>query len=409
MRELVASATLQKPAIPLLDLDTNSKGGMSLSEVRTQLLQVDDLFRMCGLQHNLSEIGLKSTDSDEMSWRRKAGNGRNDASQQASGHCGGIGEALSEYLFAHEPIEWNRIGHFQDVTMRLIAERMLPNAAGSTYVKREVVNQKLGQLRRPKSNYHLYCSALNPGALELMKEVGCQLHFEVHLEKRVPSKAKTTNTLLLTSDVSELVECDHMLLYLNGMTWTRGDASAALSDEVLKAMNLGIHIMLVHEMPGGGGESVRYGCEFAEFFINPDGTTPIHLMKRGIYSEVALPLKGGAYRETSMVLVGMQLGMGNSSVEQQSMTQGSSKDIVAACSAYTQGLARCANITKAKPVRDSLRIQGAGVRLSTRMPSKVKSFGRFSFNRPSKPPAYGDAVTATSTTSAVEQSPIDSI
>ena len=36
------------------------------------------------------------------------------------------GAALAEALFAREPIEWNRIGVFQDITMRLVAQRLLP-------------------------------------------------------------------------------------------------------------------------------------------------------------------------------------------------------------------------------------------------------------------------------------------
>ena len=39
-------------------------------------------------------------------------------------------DALHAMLFHREPIEWNRIGHFQDITLRLIAERLLPNLAG---------------------------------------------------------------------------------------------------------------------------------------------------------------------------------------------------------------------------------------------------------------------------------------
>ena len=45
-------------------------------------------------------------------------------------------ERLLDVLFAAEPIEWNRIGAFQDVTMRLIAEQLL----------REVLDVGLGEL-----------------------------------------------------------------------------------------------------------------------------------------------------------------------------------------------------------------------------------------------------------------------
>ena len=42
MRELVASTTLQKPIIALTDPDA-SRGGMSLEEVHTQLIEADAL------------------------------------------------------------------------------------------------------------------------------------------------------------------------------------------------------------------------------------------------------------------------------------------------------------------------------------------------------------------------------
>jgi hypothetical protein len=35
-------------------------------------------------------------------------------------------------LFESEAIEWNRIGVFEAVTMRLIAERLLPDGEGTT-------------------------------------------------------------------------------------------------------------------------------------------------------------------------------------------------------------------------------------------------------------------------------------
>jgi len=87
-----------------------------------------------------------------------------------------------------------------------------------------------------------------------------------------------------------------MLLYLTGQTWTRGEASTKLGDELMKAMDLEVSILLVHEMPGAGGQEARFGCEFGSFFSCPDGATPGELIQRGIYSSIAVPLKGGAWR-----------------------------------------------------------------------------------------------------------------
>ena len=136
-------------------------------------------------------------------------------------------EELYGKLFADEPIEWNRIGHFQDVTMRQIAERVLPDSAGTTYVDHEIVNEEFGGIRPPTGRFHLYCSALNLGSKSLVLEVGMERDFKVSFE----DTSFEDNELYVTTDVANLPECDHMLLYLTGQTWTRAEASAALAEE----------------------------------------------------------------------------------------------------------------------------------------------------------------------------------
>ena len=87
--------------------------------------------------------------------------------------------------------------------------------------------------------------------------------------------------------------------------------SDALSQEVHRAMDLGVHVILAHEMPSEvGGQEARFGVEFGAFFYNGDaGTTPDSLLRRKIYSEIALPLRGGAWRDTSMTLLAGSFGM----------------------------------------------------------------------------------------------------
>ena len=290
MRELGASTNKNKELIALVDLDA-SRGGMSLEAVHTQLLNANDMYVKWGFQTKVSRRGGQEERTNE--WHKD-----NDWPG---------GQVLSNHLFAHEPIEWNRIGHFQDVTMRLIAERLLPNAIGATYVDREIVNQNFKPLRQPNAGFHVYCSVLNPGAIDFMHEVCSRRHFDIQLEKE--ATAKTSNKLFATAKVENLTNCDHFVLYLTDKTWTCGDTSQALGTELMKAMDLGVHVMLVHEMPGGGGQDARFGCEFGTFFCHPDGATPPELLTRGIYSEIAVPLKGGAWREASMALMGVALGL----------------------------------------------------------------------------------------------------
>ena len=88
MIEIRSTVLKKKPIIPVLDPD-KSRGGLSKEEILAQLVDSD------------SKWGKWGFDTD------------------------GLGEAkgkeLFETLFSYEPVEWNRMGHFPDVTMRLLA------------------------------------------------------------------------------------------------------------------------------------------------------------------------------------------------------------------------------------------------------------------------------------------------
>ena len=147
------------------------------------------------------------------------------------------GEALYTTLFSYEPIEWNRIGHFQDVTMRLLAERLLPlSLRGATYLQDELTcHEMLVPPPRGGRRFHLFCCADNEGARELASELGASLG----------------QTLEVTCDVGEVAACERALLYLNGKTWTSGDSnSGALALAVEAAMEAGVGLLLAHESLG---------------------------------------------------------------------------------------------------------------------------------------------------------------
>jgi len=320
---------MRKPIIPLIDLD-ESRGGLSLDEVRRQLVEADALH---------TKWGFRTQESDQ------------------EGPIWPGSDALHEHLFDGEPIEWNRIGHFQDVTMRLIAERMLDSGclpqqgegvAGTTYVDRELTAEKLGQLAPPRSSYHVYCSNNNPGAAALMQELasdrGMKLRREVSIgrqastgavakasvlvrsasegaleaRRRLVGRRQTNeaakNELRVTTSPGSLTESDHMLLYLTSKTWTQGKTSDALGREVMEAMEKEVHVLLAHEMTGIGGQEARDGCEFGTFFSCPEGATPEVLLKRGIYSQIAVPLKGGSWRQASMRLLAKSVALSEGDV-----------------------------------------------------------------------------------------------
>ena len=257
MIELRATVAKGKPIIALVDADAK-KGGLTKQQVLEQLLASDA---------NYEKWGFKDD--------------------------GPRGHALHEALFAAEPIEWNRIGAFQDITMRLIAQRLLPEGHAPSYVQGELISQPVAALPHPRDGrqYHVCMHASNAGAAALLEEVGAALELKIET----------------TTELRRMEECECMLVYLNAATWTSGEASAALAVAIGLAMDLEVRLLLAHEMVGVGGQEARGGCEFASFFSCPDGATPATLLKRGIYDTIAVALKGGAWREASMVMMAQAL------------------------------------------------------------------------------------------------------
>ena len=126
--------------------------------------------------------------------------------------------------------------------------------AENLYVQGELVNKRLRGLLPPTKGsgvgHHIFCSPNNIGSLELIQEL-----MDEH---------KELGRCATTQNLEDLDSCDHMLVYLTGLTWTSGETSLALASEVMKAMDAGINILLAHEMTGVGQEA-RNGCEFSIF------------------------------------------------------------------------------------------------------------------------------------------------
>ena len=254
MRELRSAVALGKRIFALLEPEP-SHGGLSLDEIAAQLLAADAHYDKWGFGGEEPR-----------------------------------GAALHEALLASEPIEWNRIGVFQDISMRLIAEAILPlHLHGVTYLQGEISRAAPVRLPPPRRSFawHVYCSPHVPGGVELIDEVAdaCQL------------------SVRASTQLDELVHCECMLVFLTGRTWTCGERSAAFAAEVRHAMDSGVRLLLAHEMPGVGGQIDRHGVEFSTFFACDAGATDPALLQRGIYSEIAVPLKGGEWREASMALL----------------------------------------------------------------------------------------------------------
>ena len=94
----------RKPLVALLEPD-ELKGGMTQKAI----------------QDTLTEEWLRKWHF-ELEWDQQSPDARMPSARE-----------VFENLFAIEPIEWNRLSSFQDVTMRLLAERTL---LGGTMSKR---------------------------------------------------------------------------------------------------------------------------------------------------------------------------------------------------------------------------------------------------------------------------------
>ena len=176
--------------------------------------------------------------------------------------------------------------------MRLIAERLLsPEHVGSTYMQGEMINRRFA-LPSPRAGckYHIFCSMYVPGGDLLLNDVAQAYNLP----------------LVVTSKSEEMDSCEAMLVYLTRQTWT-SSVCTTFAREVDQALASRVRLLLAHEMPGLGGQFDRDAVEFSAFFAHTNGATPQHLLKAGIYSHVAVPLKGGDWRAASLAMLAAEL------------------------------------------------------------------------------------------------------
>jgi hypothetical protein len=155
-------------------------------------------------------------------------------------------------LFATEPVEWNRLPQFQDVTIRLIAEKgVLQGRGGELFIQGEAATGKITMLAPSFGReYHLFCSPFNAGAQELAEELRTSNVF-----------SKKSAALTYTTDIGLLTACDHMLVLLDERTWTSFEDTAQLVEHIHSAMRAAVHIICVHEFPSVVGPP-RHECGF---------------------------------------------------------------------------------------------------------------------------------------------------
>jgi len=105
---------------------------------------------------------------------------------------------------------------------------------------------------------------------------------------------------------SDLAKCDHMLVYLNALTWTHSPEE--LAAEIREAGRVGLHLQPCHEFPSVvDTDSSRHALEFKQVM----DSTPADLKKwpTNIYSQIAISLKGGELREPGLANLAARLAV----------------------------------------------------------------------------------------------------
>jgi hypothetical protein len=287
VREIIRTLLRNKPCITVLEADKSEQhGGVTEAEVR-QILLGDEYAR------RLEKDMTKQLDTWKVEWD-------NPNLTMPSG------QEIIDVLFASPPVVWYSLSDPQDVSMRLIAERLVPGFTqnyGQPYVQIAYVQDELERKFAIEKvqlapfaegcRFHLYVSEHNPGAHSIAEE----------LQSLEPGIQYTTK-------IDELHECEHMMVLLSEITWTRGEGTNAFAAELVEAMRNGVHRFLIHEVPGArlGDNEARHSCSFDRFFM--DDTTPKLIVKANIYNEIAMNLAGDEWRKAGLIKTVQKLAKG---------------------------------------------------------------------------------------------------
>jgi hypothetical protein len=233
MRELLRAVVTGKPIIVLLKTDVKHGGGLSIDDIKTQLVEAHDQRVSWGLA------------SEVLSW----------------GGALPTAEQLFEALEASAWIEWNRIGAFQEhvldgssrrsvptaltcmrrfesllssVSLRLNAQRLVldavelladklshPRPRGwrmrdgvHVYLQGELTRHVPVALSEPSAGARrIFCSARNMGAADLMKEVSDHFHDRLGI--------------VVMASADQLPTCERMLVYLTARTYAATRAATS--------------------------------------------------------------------------------------------------------------------------------------------------------------------------------------
>ena len=294
MRELLRAVYVGRPLIALLE----PEGGLDLSDVMSEI-EAAHAVSWRGLTNELvrwpGEVEETTPWPDEEAWPPTP-------------------EAVYRRLFTFEALEWHRVQIYQNVTLRLIAERLLPSRSipsaaigqlGSspsrplTYFPDNALRQPLKALRLPQHEcaYHLFYSRHNRYAQEVVEEMQAMLHAMGEGDKGSGGGGVGGGgggrgmSLRVTTDEAQLRagSCERCLVLLNGDTWA-GQEGVRFKRALQLAVSVDVDLLMLHEGPSA---SKAAGEHHAVQFDQIMAATPPELdsAERSIYSQIAFRLE----------------------------------------------------------------------------------------------------------------------
>ena len=164
-------------------------------------------------------------------------------------------------------ITWHRISHYQNLTLKLIANEMLSYGPKYGSGKEELTLVLAGEVNVAElaldESLVLWCSAGNSGAAEAAQELVSSMASGGAALRVVDSQP------VQASGVSAF-----MLLYLNDKTWVEQGDVLERDVRTAREGQSGLKIVMVHE-----NDPKKGGCDFGLMF----STTPQELIDGGIY------------------------------------------------------------------------------------------------------------------------------
>ena len=176
-------------------------------------------------------------------------------------------------------ITWHRISHYQNLTLKLIANEMLSYGPNYGSGKEELTLILAGEVNVAElaldESLVLWCSAGNSGAAEAAQELVSSMASggaALRVVDSQPVQARRASAFMRRLSLTQRLP--FMLLYLNDKTWVEQGDVLERDVRAARESQPGLKIVMVHE-----NDPKKGGCDFGLMF----STTPQELIDGGIY------------------------------------------------------------------------------------------------------------------------------